>query len=342
MARRGKRRSNRWPGLVAVTALAGGAFFFRDALSTWSGWFGESAERSNGALRPPLTTDRPETAVLDGGPYREVPEKGEAPVLLASPATPAADARRTEALLQSARRSLADNEAVLARGQFTEVLQAELGEADKIEVQAQLRQLSRQTIFSSAVEKGDPFSSYYVIAPGDSLQKIAQAHAVTAELLARVNGLADPNRIRAGQRLKVVKGPFHARVDKSSHTLDVFLGTTLVEHYRVGLGSENGTPTGEWRVRTKLKNPTYYPPRGGTVIGADDPTNPLGERWIGLKGVSGEAVGQERYGIHGTIEPESIGRNASMGCVRLLNEDVELLFDLLVEGVSTVEIREGA
>ena len=67
--------------------------------------------------------------------------------------------------------------------------------------------------------------------------------------------------------------------------------------------------------------------------------NPLGERWIGLEGVSGEALGQKRYGIHGTIAPESIGMSVSLGCIRMYNEDVEALYTYLVEKHSTVEIR---
>jgi lipoprotein-anchoring transpeptidase ErfK/SrfK len=74
------------------------------------------------------------------------------------------------------------------------------------------------------------------------------------------------------------------------------------------------------------------------VIAADDPTNPLGERWIPLEGIEGEAVGQQSYGIHGTIEADSIGRNRSMGCIRLTNADVEVLYDLLVESKSMVRI----
>jgi lipoprotein-anchoring transpeptidase ErfK/SrfK len=72
---------------------------------------------------------------------------------------------------------------------------------------------------------------------------------------------------------------------------------------------------------------------------ADDPRNPLGERWIGLEGVSGSAVGMMAYGIHGTIEPESIGKSVSMGCVRLHNADVEQLYDLLVIDKSQVTIE---
>ena len=74
-------------------------------------------------------------------------------------------------------------------------------------------------------------------------------------------------------------------------------------------------------------------------MAADDPKNPLGERWIGLTGIEGSAVGQERYGIHGTIEPESIGKNTSMGCIRMRNEDVEFLYRCLIEKHSTVTVR---
>ena len=120
----------------------------------------------------------------------------------------------------------------------------------------------------------------------------------------------------------------------------VFLQETFVRQYTVGLGLEDGTPTGEWSVTDKLVNPPYYSPRGEGIIAADDPDNPLGERWIGLRGVSGEAVGQQRYGIHGTHDPSTIGKNESLGCVRMYNEDVEALYDMLVSQHSRVIIVE--
>jgi lipoprotein-anchoring transpeptidase ErfK/SrfK len=76
------------------------------------------------------------------------------------------------------------------------------------------------------------------------------------------------------------------------------------------------------------------------VIEADDPANPLGEFWIGLTGIDGHAVGKESYGIHGTIEPDSIGKQASMGCIRMGADDITMVFELLVEGKSTVIVRE--
>ena len=167
---------------------------------------------------------------------------------------------------------------------------------------------------------------------------IAKRYKITADFLARINHIADKNRIRAGQDLKVVHGPFHVQIRKHSLDMDVYLQDTLVRRYTVGLGEDGSTPTGEWVVKNKLVNPSYYPPRGGRIVAADDPENPLGERWLGLEGIAGEAIGQERYGIHGTNDPATVGHNMSLGCVRMHNRDVEILYELLVERHSTVQI----
>ena len=66
----------------------------------------------------------------------------------------------------------------------------------------------------------------------------------------------------------------------------------------------------------------------------------MGERWLGLEGVSGEAAGQLRYGIHGTNDPVYVGQSMSMGCIRMYNEDVEWLYDMLVEEHSQVIIKD--
>ncbi len=90
----------------------------------------------------------------------------------------------------------------------------------------------------------------------------------------------------------------------------------------------------------KLYKPTYYPPRGGAMIPGGVPENPLGDYWMALEGVAGEAVGQERYGIHGTNEPDSIGKNVSMGCIRLRNEDAERVYEMLIVHDSIVTVKD--
>jgi lipoprotein-anchoring transpeptidase ErfK/SrfK len=90
----------------------------------------------------------------------------------------------------------------------------------------------------------------------------------------------------------------------------------LIRIYSVAVGApQSPSPSGEFQIVQRLENPTYFHP--GVVI-APGPANPIGTRWIGLN-VKG-------FGIHGTNRPGSIGKNASHGCVRLRNRDMEDLF----------------
>lgn len=285
-----------------------------------------------------LTSDRPE--VPPSKPAQtDVTEKGE-PGESATPAQPTVAAPdKFAALLAAGKKALASGDLITARTHFSDALVLSNGQPDVQQLRAELTRIGTQTIFSPRIFEHDPLVDRYVIKAGDTLAKIAAANKVTADLLADINGIPNKNLIRGGQTIKVVHGPFRAVVDRKTFTLDVYLGTTFVRQYRVGLGLDGSTPSGDWEVATKLVNPTYYPPRGGKIIAADDPENPLGERWIGLNGVGGEAQGQVRYGIHGTVEPDSIGKNASLGCVRMYNEDVAALYTYLVPEHSTVTIH---
>lgn len=241
-------------------------------------------------------------------------------------------------LIQIGKEALGREDLVSARKAFSEALASEQNAAQQTFLRGELTRISADTILSPRLAAGDPLVERYVIRSGEVLAKIATANKITPELLASINGIANKNQIREGQSIKVIKGPFRAVVHKRAYRLEVYLGDVFVREFSVGLGADDGTPTGEWRVSTKLVNPTYYPPRGGAIVSADDPKNPLGERWIGLIGVGGAALDQQRYGVHGTNEPDSIGKNLSMGCVRLRNEDVETIYDYLVDTHSTVTV----
>lgn len=288
--------------------------------------------------RPTLTTNRPDDP-MEATPNPAVPERGDHP-LTAERAKEAPIPNQTvEALIESGKKALANDDLVPARSYFSEALVASRDPAERTALRAELTRIGNETVFSGRIIPNDPHVERYVIQPGDSLGKIAKAYRVSDELLAKINGIRDKNRIRAGQAIKVIKGPFRAVVYADDYTLGIYLGDTFVKQFPVGLGEDGSTPRGTWKVLNKLVNPTYYPPRGGQIIAADDPENPLGERWIGLHGIEGEAVGQLRYGIHGTNEPDSIGKSVSLGCIRLHNEDVEVVYDCLVEEHSTVLVK---
>ena len=339
MARYRRRRRRTGTRLVVLTLLAALA-----AVGVWWTFLREKpAGDADGRValgpRPALTTDRPEV-LPETGAQPGVSEKGDAPDLSKPTGSTESGVMRADALVSAGKEAVVRNDLVSARAYLGEALQTGLEDPERSLVRAELTRIGNETIFSPRIFDNDPLVFRHIIQPGETLGKIAKARYVSADLLAAINGIADKNRIRAGQTIKVVTGPFHAVVRKQTYTLDVYLGTTFVKHFRVGLGADGSTPTGEWRVGTKLVDPTYYPPRGGTIVTADDPENPLGERWIGLVGVGGEAAGQERYGIHGTVDPDSIGRSVSLGCIRLYNEDVEALYTFLVEKHSTVTVRD--
>ena len=102
----------------------------------------------------------------------------------------------------------------------------------------------------------------------------------------------------------------------------------VIATFQVAVGADvTPSPTGEFKVVSRVQNPTYYQP--GNVIPAGE-NNPVGTRWLGLS--------QKGYGIHGTNAPGSIGHAASHGCIRLRNSDVERLFTMVQVG-DTVKIR---
>lgn len=109
-------------------------------------------------------------------------------------------------------------------------------------------------------------------------------------------------------------------INLPSRTLEYYQDGTLLKEYQVAIGSPSSpTPLGTFYIRDKEVNPWWYPP-GKDYSVPSGPANPLGYRWIGFL---------PTYGIHGTNMPWSIGHVISNGCVRMHEEDVEELFDLV-------------
>jgi lipoprotein-anchoring transpeptidase ErfK/SrfK len=102
----------------------------------------------------------------------------------------------------------------------------------------------------------------------------------------------------------------------------------MVRIYRVAIGKgSTPSPVGAFRIVNRVTNPAYY--HKGQIIAGGRP-NPVGSRWMGLSA--------KGYGIHGTNQPNSIGRAASTGCIRMSKRDLEELFELVKVG-DTVEIH---
>ena len=289
-----------------------------------------------GSLVKPVVAPGTSPKPVGGAPAAPLPSRTElAKIVLSSKPLADAKAKADAGKLLEARDIY---NAALQSGK----LSAKEGRAAK----AELAELNDTIVFSPTRLEGDAWGGTFTVPPGGVLAKIAKRFSVTPELLQRVNDISDPRRLQVGQSIKVVRGPLHAVVDKSDYTLDLYFGapggpgSSYLMTFRVGLGKDDSTPTGKWLCSTKLANPQYHSSRGEGIIDADDPKNPLGEHWIALTGVEGGAVGKLSYGIHGTIEPETIGTMASMGCIRMRNEDVARVFEMLIDGKSTVLVVE--
>lgn len=231
----------------------------------------------------------------------------------------------------------ADGQVIAARHELNRLLADSRGAREQAELRHHLERISLETIFSPQRWPDDPLIESYTVQSGDVLIRIGKRFHVPADVIMLLNGGTD--RIHAGQVLKVPRGPFNLRISLSQFRMDVYLQDLFVRSLPVGLGADGGTPIGEWLVKNRQINPTYYPPPSSSVkriMPPGDPENPLGGRWIGLEGVAGAALGKTGYGIHGTIEPETIGKAASLGCIRMYNDDVAWVFKLVCAGQSRV------
>jgi len=197
-------------------------------------------------------------------------------------------------------------------------------------LRALLDQINADLFFS---RNPSPDCVFHVVQPGDALSRIAtktfKRDHFFSDLIMRINGIRDPRRIRPNQKLKIPRGTFSAIVQKRSHRLIVLLNGHYIKEYPVTVGAAaSPTPNAKFVVaNSKMKNPPWTTP-DGQVYKYGDSRNILGTRWIGFK----ETEQYQGLGIHGTSDPSSIGKDASNGCIRMLNQDVEEVFGMLMPG----------
>ena len=202
------------------------------------------------------------------------------------------------------------------------------------EAVALMGRINVSMIFSPAET---PESRYYTVESGDNLIAIGMKLNTTQGLLITANNIGDVSRLRLGQRLKYTPKDFSIIIERSTCTLYVFDNHGLFKQYKVGLGKPgHETVLGKYAIGNKQQNPVWHKPGAG-AIEAGDPTNELGTRWMPM--VPADEGLPHDLGIHGTIAPETIGSYSSKGCARMLNSEVEELYDLVVRATA-VEVVE--
>ncbi|WP_416464243.1 L,D-transpeptidase family protein [Sphingomonas sp. VDB2] len=128
----------------------------------------------------------------------------------------------------------------------------------------------------------------------------------------------------------------HLVVDKSEGLLKVYNAENrLIAQFPVTTGSQHDPlPLGEWTIKGVSRNPDFhYNPKLFWDASSKDekavlkpgPNGPVGVVWIDLS--------KDHYGIHGTPEPQTIGRTESHGCIRLTNWDAARLAQMVKSGI---------
>jgi hypothetical protein len=120
-------------------------------------------------------------------------------------------------------------------------------------------------------------------------------------------------------------------VDLAKRQLNVYKGNQLTGTHPVAVGSKEWpTPTGEWTISQVVINPRWVPPKEESwakdeeIKEPGDPENPLGVVQL---------VYNPPNTIHGTIEPESLGKAVSHGSIRVSNEvGVQLAKEIMRAG----------
>jgi lipoprotein-anchoring transpeptidase ErfK/SrfK len=120
--------------------------------------------------------------------------------------------------------------------------------------------------------------------------------------------------------------------------LEIRDGEKLIACFPVTPGSTAiPTPKGEWHVEEKTLLPEFRWDESMLKSGVRSnnffqlppgPNNPVGIAWI--------ALNKPGIGIHGTSDPDSIGRSASHGCIRLSNWDAFKVYGIVAKGTKVI------
>lgn len=181
-----------------------------------------------------------------------------------------------------------------------------------------LSEINLESLFSIAPTAN---STMYEVKPGDSLYKIAKLYNTNVELIQKTNKLTN-TLIKPGMKLKIITSVFSLFVSKTDLLMTLKADGELVKTYKVGIGRDNSTPVGQFKLVNRIVDPVWY--KTGAIVPAGSQENILGTRWMGFS--------EPGYGIHGTVDNLPIQEQKTQGCLRMMNNEVEELFIIVPVG----------
>lgn len=157
----------------------------------------------------------------------------------------------------------------------------------------------------------------------------AASHLISTSAVPTLPGLGNAEKFLPAQD---AYAPLRLVIKLSERRVYIYEKEQIKTSFPVAIGRSGWeTPTGKYSVIQMQHNPVWQHPFTGELVppGSD---NPLGARWIGFW-----TDGTNYIGFHGTPNEESVGQSVSHGCVRMYNQDVIQLFEMVRIG-TTVEV----
>lgn len=321
-------------GLLVIVVLAVGGWF---AYSHWFAAEEESAgdapgafdgvgEEEDEAADTPADPDATDAAGFDA----EIEE------LLAD------CERRWEAIVAADARPALDPQAPALARDYSAVLQATynkpaLKETQERIVAERLTPLADTLFFSRYRYPDDETGIFalHTVERGERPDSIGREYGMSYQFINLMREHPpESGELKLGETLKVLRAKEHGgylvHVDKSDFFADVFVCGILIRRFPVGIGApESPTPVGTGHIDMRSLEPDWTDPETGEVYAWNDPRNLLGRVWLRIKA---DEIGQDGIGLHGfNGDPaQAVRVEASNGCVRMRNDDAELLYQILV------------
>ena len=288
----------------------------------------DSARPTPGVPEMPQSVDPSTSAASSGGAsdYRSVVSETESapqpPSGAESPVTPTPQTSlftATRIAVQSAldRGELAQALLLLSDWYDDPVLTSE----ERAEVKTLLSQLAGTVIYSREPRLEAP----YIVQSGETLSDVAAKYNVPAALLAKINGVADPNVLEPGSQLKVVRGPFSAIVDVSDREMTLMLDHRYAGRFDIDIEPDFSVEDGQWLVDQK-----QIAPAGGYDAAAS-----VDRSLVLANPASG---GGQVAVMRGMRAAADVAAGPGHRAIRLKSTDIGDVFDILSVG-SRVTIR---
>lgn len=191
------------------------------------------------------------------------------------------------------------------------------------EINTLLDQLAGTVIYDRNDHSAEPA---YEVQAGEQLDVIAERYNVPWQLLANINGITDPQSLQTGEKLKVVRGPFDAKIDLTRQHLVITVNGMYAGRFNITTEPDENLRPGEFTVRTRKDTPAldpYSPTAPSATVG-----EPAG-KWLELSG------GQR---IHAGAESPFVSR-ATRDSILLSSQDASNVHDILSVGSKVRIIR---